>query len=93
MFDLLREQLYNTFRMIPMFIQARVSLDRVNDFLRDVSEALSVLLLDILSPLVDRVAGRVRGCGERFRARDADRRLTFRPGRDRVRERQLYLVE
>ncbi|KAH9059057.1 hypothetical protein EDB87DRAFT_1832312 [Lactarius vividus] len=32
-FDLLSDQLHAIFRMIPMFIQARVSLDRVNDFL------------------------------------------------------------
>ncbi|KAI9444468.1 hypothetical protein H4582DRAFT_1805817 [Lactarius indigo] len=34
-FDLIREQLHTIFWMIPMFIQARVSVDRVNDFLRD----------------------------------------------------------
>ncbi|KAI9436510.1 hypothetical protein BJY52DRAFT_1230473 [Lactarius psammicola] len=34
-FDLLRDQLHTIFWMIPMFIQARVSLDRVNDFLHD----------------------------------------------------------
>ncbi|KAI9444465.1 P-loop containing nucleoside triphosphate hydrolase protein [Lactarius indigo] len=34
-FDLLSDQLHSIFRMIPMFIQARVSLDRVNDFLQD----------------------------------------------------------
>lgn len=35
-FDLLRDQLHSIFWMIPMFIQARVSLDRVDDFLRNV---------------------------------------------------------
>jgi hypothetical protein len=39
-FDLLRDQLFSIFRMIPMFIQAWVSLDRVNDFLNDVSASL-----------------------------------------------------
>ncbi|KAI9449922.1 hypothetical protein BJY52DRAFT_1215702 [Lactarius psammicola] len=34
-FDLLRDQLHTIFWIIPMFIQARVSLDRVNDFLHD----------------------------------------------------------
>ncbi|KAI9449923.1 hypothetical protein BJY52DRAFT_1192187 [Lactarius psammicola] len=34
-FDLLRDQLHTIFWMIPMFIQGRVSLDRVNDFLHD----------------------------------------------------------
>jgi ABC-type multidrug transport system fused ATPase/permease subunit len=34
-FDLLGQQLFSIFRMIPMFIQAWVSLDRVNDFLND----------------------------------------------------------
>ncbi|KAH8986104.1 hypothetical protein EDB92DRAFT_1818416 [Lactarius akahatsu] len=34
-FDLIRDQLHATFWMIPMFIQARVSVDRVNDFLHD----------------------------------------------------------
>ncbi|KAH9986083.1 hypothetical protein BJV74DRAFT_845474 [Russula compacta] len=34
-FDLLRDQLHSIFWMIPMFIQARVSLDRVDDFLRN----------------------------------------------------------
>ena len=46
-FDLLRDQLYSIFRLIPMFIQAWVSLDRVNDFLHNVSESVFVLLLDI----------------------------------------------
>ncbi|KAH9019338.1 hypothetical protein EDB83DRAFT_2508436 [Lactarius deliciosus] len=32
-FDLIRDQLQSIFWMIPMFIRARVSLDRVNDFL------------------------------------------------------------
>ncbi|KAH9059056.1 hypothetical protein EDB87DRAFT_1577854 [Lactarius vividus] len=32
-FDLIRDQLQSIFWMIPMFTQARVSLDRVNDFL------------------------------------------------------------
>jgi hypothetical protein len=36
-FDLLRDQLLSIFRMIPTFIQAWVSLERVNDFLDDVS--------------------------------------------------------
>jgi hypothetical protein len=58
--------------MVPMFIQARVSLDRVNDFLRDVSESPFVLLIDILNSLADRVAGQVCGCREGLRARDAD---------------------
>ncbi|KAI9431384.1 hypothetical protein H4582DRAFT_2085055 [Lactarius indigo] len=34
-FDLLTNQLHTIFQMIPMFIQARVSLDRVNDFLHN----------------------------------------------------------
>ncbi|KAI0260093.1 hypothetical protein BC834DRAFT_1028685 [Gloeopeniophorella convolvens] len=34
-FDLLRDQLHSVFWMIPMFTQAKVSLDRVNDFLHD----------------------------------------------------------
>ncbi|KAH9028060.1 hypothetical protein EDB83DRAFT_1910199 [Lactarius deliciosus] len=34
-FDLIRDQLHTIFWMIPMFIQARVSVDRVNDFLQD----------------------------------------------------------
>ncbi|KAH9041259.1 hypothetical protein EDB85DRAFT_1921835 [Lactarius pseudohatsudake] len=34
-FDLIRDQLHTIFWMIPMFIQARVSVDRVNDFLHD----------------------------------------------------------
>ncbi|KAI9453050.1 P-loop containing nucleoside triphosphate hydrolase protein [Lactarius psammicola] len=34
-FDLLREQLHNIFYMIPMILQARVSLERVNDFLQN----------------------------------------------------------
>ncbi|KAH9028052.1 ABC transporter type 1, transmembrane domain-containing protein [Lactarius deliciosus] len=34
-FDLIRDQLQSTFWMIPMFIRARVSLDRVNDFLHN----------------------------------------------------------
>ncbi|KAH9028059.1 ABC transporter type 1, transmembrane domain-containing protein [Lactarius deliciosus] len=34
-FDLLSDQLHAIFRMIPMFIQARVSLDRLNNFLHD----------------------------------------------------------
>ncbi|KDQ56808.1 hypothetical protein JAAARDRAFT_36283 [Jaapia argillacea MUCL 33604] len=34
-FDILREQLFIVFFMIPQFIQAKVSLDRVNDFLHD----------------------------------------------------------
>ncbi|KAI9431381.1 hypothetical protein H4582DRAFT_2085045 [Lactarius indigo] len=34
-FDLLTNQLHTIFQMIPMFIQARVSLNRVNDFLHD----------------------------------------------------------
>ena len=36
-FDLLRDQLLSIFRLIPMLIQAWASLDRVNDFLDDVS--------------------------------------------------------
>ena len=36
-FDLLRDQLHTIFWMIPMFIQAKVSLDRVDDFLHNVS--------------------------------------------------------
>ena len=39
-FDLLRDQLHSIFRMIPMFIQAWISLERVNDFLDDVSDSL-----------------------------------------------------
>ncbi|KAH9019330.1 hypothetical protein EDB83DRAFT_2508434 [Lactarius deliciosus] len=35
LFDLIRDQLHTIFWMIPMFIQARVSVDRVNDFLQD----------------------------------------------------------
>ncbi|KAH9166021.1 hypothetical protein EDB89DRAFT_2115943 [Lactarius sanguifluus] len=35
LFDLIRDQLHTIFWMIPMFIQARVSLDRVDDFLQD----------------------------------------------------------
>ncbi|KAI9435350.1 hypothetical protein H4582DRAFT_2112394 [Lactarius indigo] len=35
LFDLLTNQLHTIFQMIPVFIQARVSLDRVNDFLHD----------------------------------------------------------
>ncbi|KAI0291829.1 hypothetical protein BC826DRAFT_1105763 [Russula brevipes] len=34
-FDLLRDQLHSIFWMIPMFTQAKVSLDRVDDFLRN----------------------------------------------------------
>ncbi|KAH9016815.1 P-loop containing nucleoside triphosphate hydrolase protein, partial [Lactarius pseudohatsudake] len=34
-FDLLSDQLHSIFRMIPMFIQARVSLDRMNNFLQE----------------------------------------------------------
>ncbi|KAH9041238.1 P-loop containing nucleoside triphosphate hydrolase protein [Lactarius pseudohatsudake] len=34
-FDLIRDQLQLIFWMIPLFIRARVSLDRVNDFLHD----------------------------------------------------------
>ncbi|KAH8986106.1 hypothetical protein EDB92DRAFT_2054957 [Lactarius akahatsu] len=34
-FDLIRDQLHTIFWMIPMFIQARVSVDRVNDFLHE----------------------------------------------------------
>ncbi|TFK46964.1 multidrug resistance-associated ABC transporter [Heliocybe sulcata] len=34
LFDLLRDQLYTIFFMIPMFIQAKVSLDRVDEFLK-----------------------------------------------------------
>ncbi|KAH9053585.1 hypothetical protein EDB87DRAFT_1825596 [Lactarius vividus] len=34
-FELLRNQLHNIFWMIPMFTQAKISLDRVNDFLCD----------------------------------------------------------
>ncbi|KAF8265084.1 hypothetical protein EI94DRAFT_1736769, partial [Lactarius quietus] len=40
-FDLLRDQLHSIFWMIPMFIQARVSIDRVNDFLHDVTVMLT----------------------------------------------------
>jgi hypothetical protein len=36
-FDLLRDQLHTVFWMIPVFIQAKVSLDRVDDFLHNVS--------------------------------------------------------
>jgi ABC-type multidrug transport system fused ATPase/permease subunit len=50
-FDLLGQQLFSIFRMIPMFIQAWVSLDRVNDFLNDVSDSLFVKLLDIYRAL------------------------------------------
>jgi hypothetical protein len=35
-FDLLRDQLYTTFLMVPHFIQAKVSLDRVTNFLQNV---------------------------------------------------------
>jgi hypothetical protein len=35
-FDLLRDQLHTVFWMIPVFIQAKVSLDRVDDFLHNV---------------------------------------------------------
>ncbi len=55
-FELLRNQLRNIFWMVPMFTQAKVSLDRVNDFLRDVSELPSMSLLDI-ALLADRVVG------------------------------------
>ncbi|KAH9028261.1 hypothetical protein EDB84DRAFT_1563180 [Lactarius hengduanensis] len=34
-FDLLSDQLHAIFRMIPMFMQARVSLDRMNNFLQE----------------------------------------------------------
>ncbi|KAH9169370.1 P-loop containing nucleoside triphosphate hydrolase protein [Lactarius sanguifluus] len=34
-FELLRNQLHNIFWMVPMFTQAKISLDRVNDFLCD----------------------------------------------------------
>ncbi|KZT18101.1 hypothetical protein NEOLEDRAFT_1152799 [Neolentinus lepideus HHB14362 ss-1] len=34
LFDILRDQLYAVFFMIPMFIQAKVSLDRVDEFLK-----------------------------------------------------------
>jgi hypothetical protein len=37
-FDLLRDQLHSIFWMIPMFTQAKVSLDRVDDFLRNVGD-------------------------------------------------------
>ena len=50
MFDLLRDQLYSIFRFIPTFIQAWVSLDRVNDFLHNVSGFVFVLLFDISIP-------------------------------------------
>lgn len=36
-FDLLRDQLHTVFWMIPMFLQAKVSLDRVDDFLHNVN--------------------------------------------------------
>ncbi|KAH8990840.1 hypothetical protein EDB92DRAFT_1935217 [Lactarius akahatsu] len=35
LFELLRNQLQNIFWMVPMFTQAKISLDRVNDFLCD----------------------------------------------------------
>jgi hypothetical protein len=35
-FDLLRDQLHTIFFMVPYFIQAKVSLDRVTDFLQNV---------------------------------------------------------
>ena len=47
MFELLGQQLFSIFRMIPIFIQTWVSLDRVNDFLNDVSESLLVQWLDV----------------------------------------------
>jgi hypothetical protein len=33
----MKEQLHTIFWMLPLFIQAKVSLDRVDDFLRNVS--------------------------------------------------------
>ncbi|KAH9984900.1 hypothetical protein BJV77DRAFT_1035217 [Russula vinacea] len=35
LFDLMKEQLHTIFWMLPLFIQAKVSLDRVDDFLRN----------------------------------------------------------
>ncbi|KAI0068087.1 hypothetical protein BV25DRAFT_1834393 [Artomyces pyxidatus] len=35
LFDIMRDQLHSIFYMIPMFIQAKVSLDRVTDFLQN----------------------------------------------------------
>ncbi|KAH8986094.1 hypothetical protein EDB92DRAFT_1949372 [Lactarius akahatsu] len=56
-FDLIRDQLHSIFWMIPMFIRARVSLDRVNDFLRD-------------TELLDQFADAEKG-SERVRPTDA----------------------
>ena len=36
-FDMLRDQLHMVFFLIPQFVTGRVSLDRVNDFLSNVS--------------------------------------------------------
>ncbi|KAH9028054.1 hypothetical protein EDB83DRAFT_2526416 [Lactarius deliciosus] len=75
-FDLLSGQLHAIFQMIPMFIQARVSLDRVNDFLHNVSHSLSVSLLDtelvLQTELLDEFSDADKG-SERMTLTDASR--------------------
>lgn len=66
-FDLMKEQLHTIFWMLPMFIQAKVSLDRVDDFLRNVSGYyLPSRLFDNLPCSPDRVVGRICVCRERL---------------------------
>jgi hypothetical protein len=57
-FDLIKEQLHTIFWMMPGFIQAKVSLDRTDDFLRNVRNSYySGRLFDLLPCLTDRVVG------------------------------------
>jgi len=55
-FDLLRDQLHTVFWMIPPLLQAKVSLDRADDFLHNVRDnCLYGRRVDI--PPLDRAAG------------------------------------
>jgi hypothetical protein len=54
----MKEQLHTIFWMLPLFIQAKVSLDRADDFLRNVSDYyFSSHLFDRIPCPPDRVVG------------------------------------
>src|ERR1700733_668305 len=74
-FDLLKEQLHTVFWMMPVFIQAKVSLDRTDDFLRNVRDLyFPGCLFDILhflqTELLDEYADAEKG-SERVMLTDA----------------------
>ena len=60
---MLRNQLSMTFSQVPAIVQAKVSLDRINNFLRKVYDSANTPLVSVLRRfLLDRAPRRLRPC-------------------------------